>query len=577
MASPIYPSNKTIAHMTLLADISAARNRTVRNTRLVVDPLVVMMVGLVLCGIVYPICAVMSEVAPTDLARAFSEQGYEPMVNSVVLTMLTVAFSTVVALPLAWLCARTDLPGKGLLTTAISLSYVLPVLLTSIAYIFMFGRNSGLINTLLAPLIGGVFFNIYSFSGVVLVSVLHSFPLIFLTTLSGLSRINPELEEAGLICGMSPIKVAIKITLGAVLPSVMAGVAFVTADTLTMLAAPLLLGAPVGHRFVTTDLYSSIVLNPNITLAIAMSLPLILLTVFMLWVQQRAVGLDGSTRFAVVSGKASASGLIPLGRMRLPALALAWLPVLFSLLLPCAILVCVSLMDRWWNGLSWQNISIKQYVYLLNDATTLRAMWNSATTALGVGFIMSLLGGGLAIALASTRGAFGKVVQFLAELPLGIPHVVAGVVIIIAWYGSPFYLGGSIWLLVLGYVFVSLPYALKTCRAAYGQIDPALGEAAQITGATRWQTQRLILAPLMKNGLVTTFVLTSLFTLKEFSLTVMIYSPNSVTLPVRIYQFIDGGNYEMTAATAIVLLLVTLLLLLFASRVLHISLVGMKV
>jgi iron(III) transport system permease protein len=537
-----------------------------------------LVIGALIVGFVgYPVAAGLGIFEPAAFARLLSAQNVEPLLNSLLAAALSIVPAAVLGVPLACLCARTNLPGRNAIGLLVSVSFVIPNLLTSIAYVFLFGRNSGLVNVLFYDVLSGPLYDIYSFSGVVFIAVLHSYPLIFFTTLSGLSKINPELEEAGRICGLSPVAVFFRITLGAILPSVMAGVAFSVAESLTMLAGPLVLGSPVGLRFMTTEMYATIVMNPNLPAAVALSLPLVAITVLLLWLQARLLGGAGSAKFAVLSGKGARSEIIDLGRWRIPMLLLALVPVMLSLGLPVLTLLAAALMDQWWRGLDPDNFTLANFAYLFSDQETRLAVWNSALLSVGIGAVMALLGGVLAIVLSGPQSMGKRFLRQLSEFPLGLPHVVAGVLVILAWYGSPFHLGGTLWILAFGYVLVMLPYALKTCEAARGQIDTSLAEAAHIVGCSQLQAWRYVLMPLMKNGLLTTFVLVFLFVVKEFSLTAMVYSAETQTLAVRVFTYFEGGSYEKTAAAAILLLVLTFGGLAVAGRLLKVSLTGIKV
>ena len=525
----------------------------------------------------YPLAIGLGVLDQRSLTRLLLPHHVEAFRNSLLLAFLTVVPSVMIGVPLAWLVARTDLPGKGLLSLLVTISFVIPILLTSIAYVFLFGRNGGLVNRYFIEATGAPLYNIFSFSGVVIVSVLHSFPLVFFTTLSGLSRMNPELEEAGRICGLSPIGVFFRITLGAVLPSIMAGVAFVIAEALTMLAAPLVIGLPVQIRFMTTELYGTIVMNPDLPGAVALGLPLVVATVVLIWAQARFTGSAVAQRFAVVAGKGSRSETVRLGRWRWPCVVLAWLPVFFAFVLPVITLLAAALMERWFRGLDPGNLSLVNFRFVLNDASTQLAIRNSLVLAFGIGVLMALVGGLMAIALAGEDSWPKKALRALSDIPLGLPHVVAGVLIILAWYGKPFQLGGTLWILAFGYILVMIPFAVRTCVAARGQIDSSLAEAAESVGCTPLQAWRHVLLPLMRNGLTTTFVIVFLFAIKEFSLTAMVYSSGTQTLAVRIFAYLEGGSYEKTAAAAIVLLVLTMLALVAAAKIFRVKTSDLKV
>jgi iron(III) transport system permease protein len=514
----------------------------------------------------YPVVSGIRAIDIEELRALATARNVAPIWNTFLAALLTIPASLLIGVPLAWLCTRTNLPFRGAIAAMVGTSFVMPMLFTAIAYVFLFGRNAGLVNVLFRHIVGGPIYDIYSFSGVVFIAVLQCYPLIFFTTASGLARMNPELEEAARVAGLSPFAVFLRITLGAVLPSIMAGVAFSIATALTMLSAPLILAVPVGIPFLTSEMFAAIVMNPNIARAVALSVPLVLMTMAALWMQ--ALILRGEeARFATVSGKGLATTMTDLGRWRVPLLVLSFVPISLSLVFPFLTLLAAGLMKHWWRGFTVDNFGVANFVNLFQSSTALAAMKNSLVASSVTGALLALFGGALAVVLAGPATPLKRLMRALGMFPLGIAHVVAGVLVILAWYGWPFQLGGTMSLLLLGYVMVMLPYALKTCEAARGQIETSLADAARIVGCSPLTSWRLILFPLMRQGLFATFLIVSLFCIKEFPLTAMIYSAETVTLAVRIYQYFEGGNYEQCGAAAVILLAMTFAMLLIARRV----------
>ena len=99
--------------------------------------------------------------------------------NSLILGAWTGLFSLIIGLALAWAVSRTDVPGKALIQVTAALSYLSPPFLTAIAFVYLFSPNAGLINVLMRDVLGLPFltFNVFSMSGLVLVTVLHTFPV----------------------------------------------------------------------------------------------------------------------------------------------------------------------------------------------------------------------------------------------------------------------------------------------------------------------------------------------------------------------------------------------------------------
>lgn len=546
-------------------------NRGDRSTIVISDRVLLAAITILVVAVVgYPILNIARGIELLPVLSIFNADARAAICNTALATALTLPPSVAIGVPLAWLCVRTNMPGGRLVTALVGMSYVMPVLFTTIAYVLLFGKNAGLFNLMWKSLFGVPLYDIYSFSGIVFIAVLQCYPLIFFTTASGLARMNPELEEAARIAGLRPRQVFLRITLAATLPSIMAGVAFSLATSITMLSGPLILAVPVGLPFLTTQIYAAIVMFPNIARAVALSFPLFLMTIAALWVQSRFARGDAA-RFATVSGKGVRGASTNLGALKIPALILCLIVSCISLVFPFLTLLCASLMNFWWKGFVVSNFTFRHFVALFSSTTSQGAILNSVTLSIGSAVILSVTGCAVAIVLAGHQTLFKRAIRALCMAPLGIAPVIAGVLVILAWYGWPFNLGATPWILGLGYVMVLLPYAVRTCEAARGQIDGTLVDAARICGCTPLGTWRRILYPLMRNGLFTTFVIAFLFCIKEFPMTALVYSANTMTLAVRIYAYFEGGNFEECGAGAVVLLLITFATLLLTGRILSIS------
>ena len=561
--------------------IDFARDDRVVNLRriqaaLAGDQALLVLVSLFLVIVVaYPILSSLRALDTHELWVLLSRSDLLAIRNTAVATLLMLPPSLAIAVPMAWLCSRTNMPGRSAIVALVGMSYMMPVLFTTIAYVFLFGKNAGLLNVAFRNVFGVPLYDIYSFSGVVFVSVLQCFPLIFFTTASGLNKMNPELEESARVVGLKPLQVFFKITLSAILPSILAGVAFAIATSITMLAAPLILAVPIGIPFITTEVYAAIVMFPNITRGVALSIPLVLMTVIALWFQSRLIR-GQSSRYVTVGGKGARSDRIDLHRWRVPAALLCMACVFFSVILPFLSLLYYGLMNYSWKGFVPSNLTFKHFMTLFNSPTATGALVNSVMLAVGTGVFLAIMGAVIAVVLGGEQTLLKRGLRALGMLPLGIAPIIGGVLVILAWYGSPFHLGATPWILGLGYVLILLPYAIKACEVARGQIDNSLPEAARICGATSVSTWRHVLLPLMRNGVFTTFVIVFLFCIKEFPLTALVHSANTMTLAVQIYAYYEGGNFGPCGAGAVVLLVITFGTLLLTGRIFNASMHGSR-
>jgi molybdate/tungstate transport system permease protein len=198
----------------------------------------------------------------------------------------------------------------------------------------------------------------------------------------------------------------------------------------------------------------------------------------------------------------------------------------------------------------------------VRDATLLSLQAAAITAGIATVF-------GVPLAYLLARGSFrGRgLIQALVDLPLAVPHTVAGIGLLFllgrtGWVGAPagrlgvsFY--GSQWGIVAAMLFVSCPFAVNSARVAFEAVDPRLERAAQSLGATPWHAFRRVTLPLAMRGVLTGTVLVYARSISEFGAVVIIaYYP--ATAPVEIYNRFLQSGLTQSAAAAVVLLVVTL-------------------
>jgi molybdate/tungstate transport system permease protein len=205
-------------------------------------------------------------------------------------------------------------------------------------------------------------------------------------------------------------------------------------------------------------------------------------------------------------------------------------------------------------------------------ALSLEGAFLSATFA-------ALLGVPLAYALARMPFPGKAVVAALVDLPLAVPHTVAGIALLIVFgrqgvLGGPFQaLGLKFWGTIAGVVvamlFVSVPYTVNAARIGFEAVDPRLEKIARTLGLGPWRTFWRITLPLARRSIVTGITLTYARSISEFgAVIILVYYP--MTAPVKIYELFLRFGLEQSASAAVLLLIVSLslfvLLRAFAQR-----------
>lgn len=481
----------------------------------------------------------------------------EPLVTTFSLASLVAFFAALAAAPMAWAVARTDLPGRRAVRAMMTASFVTPPFLGAIAWEILAAPNSGILNKLWRDLSGAdeALVNIYSFGGLVFVMACYTAPYVFVVLTNALDRIPADLEDAAGILGAGRWKIVRSVTLPLALPALLAGALVAFLQAMILFGSPAILALPAGFHTVTTKVYALFQFPPKPQVAAAAALPLLLVTVALLWIQGRIIGRRG---FAVVGGKAGEPRLLVLGAWRWPVLGLVLLVLALPLFLPYAALLKAAVSRIPSGPFDAANLTLTNISFVfLEFSQTQRAFANTFILA----FTTASAGTGLALIvayLAARRAAPGaKALEFLATAPLAIPGIVLGVGLFLAYTRGPVVLYGTLWILFLGFLTIELPAAFQQLRASFRSVHPELEEASRILGADRLVTLRRITAPLLKSGVIAGWCLIFIGVVRELSAAVMLATSNTKVLSVVIYDLNESGNLGAIAVLGVAMLLVT--------------------
>jgi iron(III) transport system permease protein len=216
------------------------------------------------------------------------------------LAVSVAALCAVVALPLAFLIARTDVPLRRTIRAAVTASFVTPPFLGAVAWEVLAAPNSGLLNVWARQIFGfGRYqhvFNIFTVSGVIFATTCYTFPYVFTLLTNAFERVPSELEDASAVIGANRWRTARDITVPLVLPALLAGMLVAFLQALTLFGTPAILALPAGFNTLTTKLWSLFQYPPQTHLAAAASMPLLLITALVLWGQRRVLGTTSPSR-----------------------------------------------------------------------------------------------------------------------------------------------------------------------------------------------------------------------------------------------------------------------------------------
>jgi iron(III) transport system permease protein len=471
--------------------------------------------------------------------------------NSLILGAWTGLFSLVIGLLLAWAVSRTDVPWKPLIQVTATLSYLSPPFLTAIAFTYLFSPNAGLINVLMRDVAGlpWLTFNIFSMQGLVLVTVLHTFPFVYLLASSALTSVDASYEEAAQILGAGKLRTALSITAPLVAPAILSGTLLAFVNALALFGSQAIIGLPGRIFTLPTRIYALFDYPPEYGLASALSLVLVLITVVALYLQRAFLARRS---YVTLGGKGSRPQLMRLGPFRWMLLGLVLLIFVVSIIAPYATLTAVSFSKSW--GLEfWKGLTLANYKFILFDYNvTQRAITNSLMLAVAAATIAVVLGALIGWIDLRTRIPGRKLLDYFSLIPLGLPGIVMAVALIQFWLAMPIALYGTLAILLLAYVGRYIPLGVRAANASLRQVDPSLEESAQILGASWATTLREITLPLIRPGLFAGWLLVFVPVIQELSASILLFSSSSITLAVAVYNLYETGYIEPVAALAMI-------------------------
>src|SRR3954454_18571345 len=471
--------------------------------------------------------------------------------NSLILGAWTGLFSLLIGVLLAFAVSRTDVPGKRLLQLTASLSYLSPPFLTAIAFVYLFSPNAGLLNVLMRDVAGlpWLTFNIFSMAGLVLVTVLHTFPYVYLLASSALQSVDASYEEAAQILGASKFRTALAITAPLVAPAILSGTLLAFVNAIALFGSQAIIGLPGRIVTLPTRIYALFDYPPEYGLASALSLVFVAITVLALFLQRAFLARRS---FVTLAGKGARPQLMQLGVWRWGLFGFGVLIFIVAIVAPYATLLAVSFSKSW--GLDfWKGLTLANYKFILFESNvTQRAILNSLGLATVAATIAVLLGAIIGWIDLRTRIPGRKLLDYFALIPLGLPGIVVAVALIQFWLAMPLALYGTLAILLLAYVGRYIPLGVRAANSSLRQIDPSLEESAQILGASWLTTMREVTLPLIRPGLFAGWLLVFVPVIQELSASILLFSSSSITLAVAVYNLYETGYIEPVAALAMV-------------------------
>ena len=439
----------------------------------------------------------------------------EAILNSFRLAMVTTLATTLLSLPLALLLVRYDFKGKGILQGLILVPMVLPPFVGAIGMKQMFARF-GSVNLLLIrmeiidqPI---DFFGGGGFLGVVILEVLHLYPIMYLNVAAALSNIDPSLDEAARNVGSSGFRLFRTITFPLMLPGYFAGAIIVFIWAFTDLGTPLVFNF---RQVIAVEIFNSIAdINEN-PVAYALVVLVIVMTILFYYLAKRVMGAQ---KYEMITRGHVAGAQKPATVGITVAIWATMILVTGVALLPHLSIVLTSFADRWFMTVLPESTTLSHYGMVFDHPLSSSSIRISLLLSVCSTVLDIVVGVTIAYLLVRTSIPFKGVLDGLAMLPLALPGLVlafgylagySGTILDARHFPLP--------LLVIAYGVRRLPYMVRAAYAGFQQTSVALEEAAMNLGASRFRAVWQVTFPLILANLVAGGVLCFSFAMLEVS------------------------------------------------------------
>lgn len=468
-----------------------------------------LLIGFLWFFLVYPVGLIMTKAFASDQGWTLeyfrllfdNSLHVEAIINSLKIGFWTTILTTLLTLPIALINARFDYPGKSLLTGLLLVPMVMPPFVGAIG-IQRFFAKYGSVNLFLleqgwidSPIIwlgeGTMFW------AVVLLEVLHLYPIMYLNLAAAIANIDPSLEEMAETLGVSAWRKFLDILWPLTRPGYFAGAIIVFIWAFTDLGTPLLVGyaetLPVSIFTMVTDANQNPVGFALVFVVIVLSVAIFLFSKIFVNSQKYTMMGKGHTTDPVKKAKAWTWPLIYTLMVGTVALAL----------IPHFTVFVTSISDRWFMTVLPEQYTSAHYVQVFGEGLSYTGIKNSLMLASLSTLADLILGLMIAYVIVRKPIPFTGVLDSLVMIPLALPGIVLAFGYVIT-YTDTFLdpLNNPVPLLVIAYGIRRLPYMVRSAVAGLQQMSPSLEEASTTFGASRLHTLRKITVPLVTANLM---------------------------------------------------------------------------
>jgi iron(III) transport system permease protein len=506
---------------------------------------------------------------PPGMAGTFNLDGYvalgsdenlAALVNTVAISLVKTILSLALAILLAWIVARTDTPGRGVLEVLITLPFFIPPILTATAWAMLGNAQVGTINLVWKAITGleTPLVDVYSYGGVIWHMMQYSTPFIFLLIVDAFRAMDPSLEEASRMSGASRWQTFWRVTFALMLPVTTSAFILSFIRGMESFESAVFFGTPVGINVITTQIYNSITQKgtPDYQSATALGFAAMALMFLLVLLQSRL--LRGRS-FTTVTGKGYSPNVTRLGGLRWVTFSICVAFFALTVVLPVGQLLLSSFF-QFFGFYQLDMLTLQHYRDVWENDEFWHAFGNTMLLGVVGATVTMALGGIVAYVTTRTSWQGRRLIDILAWLPWMMPGMVLGIGFLWGFatlpHSIPIY--GTLWALLLAYVALGTPVAVRVTSGAYAQIARDIEECSRVHGAGWWQTLWRILIALAWPAFAVGWVLIFFGIMRELSASILLYVPDTEVMSVVMLKMWVGGKPEEVSVLGLIMLVLVL-------------------
>jgi iron(III) transport system permease protein len=466
------------------------------------------------------------------------------------------------ALFLAYISVRTDMPFRFLFKIIPIIPMMIPHILFSISWVMLLNPSNGILNLLIKQFfnLDKTLFNIYSLPGMIMVEGLLDMPIAYLIIAPAMTSFDVALEESSRVSGAGSLRTLGRITLPVLRPAILAAFILCVIRCLASFAVPSAIGMRGRIYVLATHLYRMIStgFQADYGKAAAMGVSVLVMSIILIYVYRHFT--SASERFVTISGRGYKPAVIELKKAKIPVFIILILLSFVLVVLPVLVLVYISLVPYSMvpSARAFSMMSLRHWITVLKDPLSLTSLRNSlflGVTGASLGIVLSIF---VAYITVKVRTKSSGLLETLSFLSFSFPGIVIGVGFMWFFVRTPLY--ATIWALLIGYIATYLPYGIRPLSSAFIQIHNHLEESSQVAGASFLTTFRRIIVPLLVPGIVSGWILMATMFFRELTLSVVRSRPGSEVLAVQILRFSEDGQWGRLSALGIIMIAMSTLL-----------------